>query len=175
MAILVCTAPSTAKHKTATPQTVGPAHNFIGVDLNASIPDAPSPRHMDVKLLDTVTATRSGDTVTFDVLTISKSFGHYMSGTTDVGPPEGTIMHARLLHEILLEPAMGPTCLCRGKPEHSLPASVRRPNSDERRPCQADPARFGLFWRQARYAAKMLCCSAQCVHWGATRHSVTAE
>jgi hypothetical protein len=29
--------------------------------------------------------------------------------------------------------------------EYSLPASVRRPNTDERRACQADPSLFGLF------------------------------
>jgi len=29
-------------------------------------------------------------------------------------------------------------------PEYSLPAPVRRPNTDERRTCQADPACFGI-------------------------------
>src|ERR1700712_3026684 len=33
----------------------------------------------------------------------------------------------------------------RGDRQYSLPASVRRPNTDERRPCQADPGKFGLF------------------------------
>src|ERR1700704_4339256 len=37
------------------------------------------------------------------------------------------------------------TRLCRGDRQYSLPASVRRPNTDERRACQADPALFGLF------------------------------
>src|SRR5882757_7066808 len=35
--------------------------------------------------------------------------------------------------------------LCRGDREYSLSAVVRRPNTDERRACQADPALFGLF------------------------------
>src|SRR3978361_714365 len=37
------------------------------------------------------------------------------------------------------------TRLCRGDPQYSLPAMVRRPNTDERRTCQADPVLFGLF------------------------------
>ena len=55
-------------------------------------------------------------------------------------------MHARLLHE---ESSSNPrisiarmpqTRLCRGDRQYSLPAPVRRPNTDERRACQADPA-----------------------------------
>src|SRR5665213_2878146 len=75
--------------------------------------------------------------------------------------------------KILLEPANGQTCRCRGKPEYSLPASVRRPNSDERRACQADPASFGLFRSQPRYAAEILAAVRSVRICRAARHSVT--
>src|SRR5580692_2121018 len=47
----------------------------------------------------------------------------------------------------------------RGDPQYSLPAPVPRPNSDERRACQADPCDFGLwpdvpFFAQALAAAR---------------------
>jgi hypothetical protein len=50
-----------------------------------------------------------------------------------------------LHEEILLEPALLESRACRltrsvaVTPEYSLPAPVRRPNTDERRACQADP------------------------------------
>src|SRR5665213_205892 len=40
----------------------------------------------------------------------------------------------------------------RGDRLYSLPASVRRPNTDERRTCQADPRIFGLFQRDCVFA-----------------------
>ena len=80
-------------------------------------------------------------------------------------------MHARLLHEEsssnprISMARMSPDAPCRGDRQYSLPALVRRPITDERRACQADPAGFGLFQGGAA-AAQMLAavraCSASC-------------
>ncbi len=93
LTVAVGATPSSARHKAVTPQPPVAAYNFVGLDLSASAPGASNAPRMAVTLLDTASAARLGDTVTFDVLTISKSFGHYMQGTKEIGPPEGTIMH----------------------------------------------------------------------------------
>ena len=56
-----------------------------------------------------------------------------------IGP--GTIHVAHTLEERprISIARMPLNALCRGGPKYSLPASVRRPNTDERRTCQADP------------------------------------
>src|ERR1700709_2705251 len=93
-ALLLIAGPADARHKLA-PLPPAPLHNFVNLDLTAPDPAPPAPPHlrMAIDLLDAATARRQGDNVDFDLLTISKSFGHYMSGTAEIGPPEGTIMN----------------------------------------------------------------------------------
>src|SRR5580692_11173845 len=94
LSLLLVAAPAAAKHPRPTAPPSPPAHNFVNVDLTASVPVPPGPGSFrySVVLLDAASVVRSGNTVTFDTLSISRSFGHYMSGNREVGPPEGTIV-----------------------------------------------------------------------------------
>ena len=93
LAVLLVATPVAAKHARPAPPPL-PPHNFVNVDLTvpAPAPPAPGASRLSVALLDAASVVHSGDRVTFDALTISKTFGLYMSGIRSDGPPEGTIV-----------------------------------------------------------------------------------
>jgi hypothetical protein len=90
--LLLVSSPVVARH--AHRAAALPAHNFVNVDLTAPAPAPPAPGtfRLSVVLFDSASVVHNGDTVTFDALAISKTFGRYYSGNKEVGAPEGSIV-----------------------------------------------------------------------------------
>ncbi len=65
---LAAASPASAKHKAH----AEPAHNYVDFDLTPSVPAPPAHGYRDtLMLLDSASATRDGDNVSFDMLMLS--------------------------------------------------------------------------------------------------------
>jgi hypothetical protein len=101
-ALLLATTPAgAAKHKTTAAPPV-PAHNYVSYNLETWTPPQSTPGKFltAIELIDSATATHHGDAVEYDTLRISTTVGQYFSGTTQVGPPQGTLVYDTTHHVV---------------------------------------------------------------------------